>query len=186
MIIIDFILGGFLIYGLIKGFMQGFFSALASFVAYILGIYISIQFSYIVGDKIAAIFDWNPNTVKYTAFALTFIIVVVGLFLIAHLFTKLADLMQLGIVNRIMGGLIGAVKFALIISVFLNVFEKMNFNHFFMSEETQNESLFYNPIQKTTQYIYPSIEQLYTDLQQQKEEDATVENNPAETEETPQ
>jgi membrane protein required for colicin V production len=49
----------------------------------------------------------------------------------------------------------------LIVSIFFTVFEKINYHNYLAKKETLDNSLFYNPIQKTAGYIFPSIKNWY-------------------------
>jgi len=166
MILIDIILGSILIWGTIQGIRQGFFASLASFIAYIIGIYFAIKFSYLVAEILAQKIDWNPKTIQITAFGLTFVGIVILLITTAKIFTKIADWAYLGWLNRLFGGLFGLLKYTLLLSIFLNLIEKINFNNYFISEQTKQDSVFYNNIQYTAQLMYPSIEEWYTDFKQ--------------------
>ena len=168
MILIDTILASVLIWGTIQGIRQGFFAALTSFIAYIIGIYLAIKFSYIVADTLATKVDWEPKTIEITAFGLTFVGVVILLFIVAKVFTKIADWAYLGWINRLLGGLFGLLKYTLILSVILNLFEKINFDNYFMSKQTQEESIFYHKIEYTSQLVYPSIKQWFDDFKEQQ------------------
>ena len=159
---LDIFLGVFLIYGLIRGLWHGFFVELASLVSLLLGIFIAIKFSYLMKGFIDSDGSWNPKTVQVTAFALTFILVVVGVSLLAKIFTKLADFAALGLFNKLLGGVFGVLKTILLLSVFLNLFEKINANNTFTDKETLDQSLFYHPVQKVSKFIYPSIEEWFT------------------------
>nr|WP_317631042.1 CvpA family protein [uncultured Flavobacterium sp.] len=177
---IDIVLGAVLIWGTIQGVRQGFFAALTSFIAYILGIYLAIKFSSVVASYIEPKVEWNPKTIEIAAFGITFVGVVILLFFIAKIFTKLADWAYLGWVNRLLGGLFGLLKYTLLLSVCLNLFEKINFNNFFMSEETKTNSIFYDKVQYTAQLVYPSLEEWYNDLKnldKRNTEELKTENN---------
>lgn len=168
---IDILLGSALIWGTIQGVRQGFFAALTSFIAYVVGIYLAIRFSYVVADNLATKVDWNPKTIQVAAFGLTFVGIVILLFMTAKIFTKIVDWAYLGWANRLLGGLFGLLKYTLILSVGLNLIDKINFNDFFISKQTKEESIFYDKIQHTAQLVYPSIEEWYNDLKNIKSED---------------
>jgi len=159
---LDIFLGVFLIYGLIRGFWNGFFVELASLVSLMLGIFIAIKFSYLMKGYIDSDGSWNPKTVQVTAFALTFILVVVGVSLLGKIFTKLADFAALGLFNKLLGGVFGVLKMILLLSIFLNLFEKINSNHTFADKETLDKSIFYHPVRAVSKFIYPSIEEWFT------------------------
>ena len=161
---LDIVLGGLLLFGFINGLRNGFFAELASLLSLLAGIYFAIKFSLVVKEILVKIVSWNPNTIRVFAFVLIFISVVLVISLLAKFLTGVANLAQLGLFNNLGGGLFNVLKTVLILSVFLNLFEKINFNHTLAKKETTDKSLFYNPIQKTAGYIYPSIEKWYDDL----------------------
>lgn len=161
---LDIILGALLAFALYKGIVNGLFIELASFVSLLLGIYLAVKFSVITKDILAGFVHWNPNTIQVIAFILTFILVVIGIHFLAKVLTGIADFAFLGWINKLGGGLFRILKTVLIIGIVFSVFEKINYNHFFAKKETLDQSIFYNPIQKTAAFMYPSITKWYGDL----------------------
>jgi len=53
------------------------------------------------------------------------------------------------------------LKTILIMSIFIALFEKINFNETFAKKETLDQSIFYNPIKKVAAFVFPSIEKWY-------------------------
>jgi membrane protein required for colicin V production len=157
----DLLIGGLLAYALFKGIQNGLFAELASLVSLVIGIYIAVKFSAIMASLISSIVHWNPYTIKTVAFVLTFIVVVVGIYMLSKFFTGLADFAYLGWINKVGGGVFRVLKAILIISVFLTIFEKINYHNFLAKKETLDKSLFFNPIQKTADFLFPSLEKLY-------------------------
>ncbi len=157
----DLLLAAVLLYGFIQGFRQGLFTAFASLISLVIGIILAIKFSHLVRSVIENHVSWNPKYIEVTAFGLTFILVVVGIILLAKLFTGIASFAQMGWLNTIAGGVFGILKMALILSILLNLFQKININNYFLSQETMDKSLFYNPIQETSKMIFPSIQEWY-------------------------
>lgn len=161
MTFLDLFLGGILAYGCIRGLWKGLFVEMASFVSLLIGIYIAMKFSYLMRSIIEGHVSWEPKTIEITAFALTFIVVVVGIFLLAKLFTTIADFASLGIINRLAGGLFGLLKMTLILSILLSLFLKINYNEMLLSKEKQEQSLFFNPVQKVASFIFPMIKEWF-------------------------
>lgn len=161
---LDIVLGGLLCYSLYKGLRNGLFVELASLVSLILGIYIAIKFSSFVKEILAGFVHWNPKTIQVFAFIITFVLVLVGISLLAKFLTGIANFAYLGWINKLGGGVFRIIKTILIVSVFLNLFEKINFDNTFAKKETLDKSMFYRPIQKTARFFYPSIEKWYDDL----------------------
>ena len=164
---IDFFLGALLIYGIVRGIWNGFFVEFASLVSLLVGIYAAIKFSYLIRAIIEGNVSWNPKTVQIAAFALTFILVVVGISLLARFLTTAVSFAGLGIVNKIFGGVFGLVKMTLIISISLNLFARLNSGVAIVSEETTEKSMLYNPIRKSAARIFPTLEEWFTELKKQ-------------------
>lgn len=166
----DIVLGGFLVYGMIKGAWNGFFVELASFLSLILGIYIAIKFSFLTQSLIENHVSWSPKTVQIIAFLLTFVLVVVGISMLGKVFTTLANFASLGIMNKIGGGFFGLLKTILILSVSLHFFHRFNDKVSFVEKKTLQESLFYYPTLEVSGLVYPAIEnwlvEFNTDRQQ--------------------
>jgi membrane protein required for colicin V production len=158
---LDIVLGGLLCYSLYKGIRNGLFVELASLLSLILGIYIAIRFSDIIKTILSGWVHWNPYTIQVIAFVLTFIIVVIGIYWLGKFLTGIADFAFLGWLNSLGGGFFRVLKTILIISVFLTIFEKMNYHNYLAKKETLDKSLFFNPIQKVAGFIFPSIEKWY-------------------------
>lgn len=165
---LDIVLGVLLVYGLYQGIKNGFFVELASLISLILGIYIAIKFSDLAKGVLSGFLHWNPKTIQITAFVITFIAVIIAVSLLAKFLTGIADFAQLGWINKIGGGFFRVLKTILILSIFLNLFEKINFNNTFAKKETLDNSLFYRNIQKTAGFFYPAIEKWYEDLKKKE------------------
>lgn len=161
---LDIVLGVILVIGIFKGIRNGLFVELASLISLILGIYIAIKFSSLAKAMLSGVVHWNPKTIQIVAFIITFLIVVVGISLLAKFLTSVANFAQLGVINNFGGGFFRLLKTILILSIFLNLFEKINFNNTFAKKETLDKSLFYRPIQTSAGFIYPSIEKWVEDL----------------------
>jgi len=157
----DIILGGLLCYSFYKGIRNGLFVELASLLSLILGIYIAIKFSSVMRNLLSGWVHWNPNTIQVIAFILTFIVVVIGIYLMSKFLTNVADFAFLGWINTLGGGFFRLLKTVLIISIFFTVFEKINYHNYLAKKETLDKSLFYNPIQKVAGFVFPSIEKWY-------------------------
>ena len=154
---LDIFLAAVLLFGLVRGLWKGFFVELASFVSLIIGIFIAIKFSGFTADFLRKESESDSHYIEIAAFAITFILVVVGIILLAKVFTKIADFTALGWLNRLLGGIFGLLKMLFILSVLLHFFQKINFNGNLVSEEKLNESVLYNPVKETSEFIFPVL-----------------------------
>jgi len=161
---IDLILGGLLIYGLVKGLWKGLFTELASLLSLILGIFIAVKFSGFTAGILKGHVSWSERYIAITAFAITFIAVVAGIIVLGKVFSKIASFAGLGIVNRLLGALFGFIKMVLILSVSLNFFLKMNSNNLFAEQKTLDDSIFFYPMLEVSSTIFPILEDWFKDF----------------------
>ena len=164
MTVIDLILGGLLLYGLVKGLWKGLFAELAGLVSLLIGLFIAIKFSGFAGNVLEGHVTWNPRYIKITAFAITFIAVVAAILVLGKVFTRLASFAALGWLNRLLGGLFGFLKMALILSVSLNFFLKINSNNTFAEQKTLEDSFFFYPVLKVSNTIFPVLEEWFAEF----------------------
>lgn len=155
--VLDTILGLMLIYGLYKGIRNGLFVELASLVALIAGLYGAIHFSYIVGEYLSENMDWNERYMNTISFITTFILIVLIVTMAGKLLTKIADFAMLGLLNRIAGGVFGALKVAVIFGAFLVFFEKSNNQLGFVKQESIDESILYTPVKEIGAFIFNKV-----------------------------
>lgn len=161
---LDIILGSLLLYAAYKGLVNGLFAELASLISLLIGIFIAVKFSDITTEALAKVVHWNPKTIQITAFFLTFILVVIAITLLAKVLTQIASFAYLGWINKIGGAVVRILKTVLIISIFLSLFEKINYDNFFANKETLDRSIFYRPIQKTSGFLFPTLEKWIMEL----------------------
>ncbi|MEP3837554.1 MAG: CvpA family protein [Algibacter sp.] len=172
MSVIDIVLGALILFGLVRGFMKGLFVEVASLIALVAGVYGAIHFSNFAADFLQTKTVWEEKTINIVAFAITFVIIVLAIGLAGKALTKLADFAALGIINKLAGGIFGALKIALILSVLLNVFDKMNNTITFIDEENIDSTVLYNPVKSLVPLIFPNILTPNEDLK----EDNTLEH----------
>ncbi len=157
MAVIDIILAALLLYGFVRGLFKGLFVELASLVSLVAGVYGAIHFSYFVGDFLKDSVNWDEKYIAIVAFAITFIVIVLVISLLGKLFTKIADFASLGILNKLLGGVFGALKIGLILSVLLIVFDKLNSTIPFVSKEATQDSILYKPVKELAPMIFPNF-----------------------------
>ena len=155
--VFDIVIAALLIFGFVRGVLKGLFVEVASLAALIGGVYGAIHFSYFIGDLLKEAVSWDQEYVSLAAFAGTFITIIVTIALLGKMLTKLADFAALGVINKILGGVFGAIKIGLILSVVFIFFGKMNDTIPFVKKETLEESILYAPVKKIAPTIFPSI-----------------------------
>jgi len=150
-----------LIWGAYKGYSKGFIIEIASLIALGLGVWGGVKFSSISADYLSQLFDISSKLMPLISFAVTFIAIVIAVFTIAKLLQKIVKMVALGFINRLAGLIFGCLKFALILSVVINLVGVINEQIPFIDDEIQNSSLLYNPISKVAQILIPGLKDLH-------------------------
>ncbi len=159
--VIDIVLAGLLCYGAFKGLRNGLFVELASLVSFFIGIYVAVKFSYVVGAFIG-----ESKSAKVTAFVITLVLVVIAIHLLAKVFSGIASFVFLGWLNKLGGAVFATIKTALLLGIVLSLFQKVNLNDTIVSKETQEKSLFFNPLLKTSEIMLPVLKDWFVDLRE--------------------
>jgi len=154
---IDITLVALIGFGAVKGLFKGFFVEVASLLALLMGAYSAIHFSNYAGVFIAKYFELSEKTASITAFIITFLAIVFAISFAGKALTKLASFASLGILNKILGGLFGGLKAALLVSVVLLVFDTLNTSLPIVSQASLAESVFYKRVQSLAPAILPNI-----------------------------
>lgn len=153
----DIVILGLLLFGFIRGLMKGLFVELASLAALVLGIYGAIHFSYFVADLLIDYVDWEEKYIAIVAFAITFATIVIVIALLGKLLTKIADFASLGFLNKFLGGVFGALKIGLILSVLLIIFDKLNSTLPFTDKSVTEESILFKPTRDLAPNLFPNF-----------------------------
>jgi len=148
-----------LIWGFYKGFRKGLIVELASILAIILGIYACAKFSDVVAGFLGTKLHSSVSSVYLSVLAdvLLFIGILILVFFIAKRIQKLAEALFLGIANRLLGGLFGALKWALVISFVLYFFDILNTKAGIVNDETLQHSVVYEHLIKLAPLIMPAL-----------------------------
>lgn len=135
-------------WGAFMGFRKGLVLELASLVGLVLGIYGAIKFSDFTAEKLVQHVEITQEWLGLLSFLITFIIIVFAVFILARLLDKALKLVALGTVNRLLGLLFGALKFAIIVSTAMYFFQNINAKFQFTEESFTQESVLWSPLQQ--------------------------------------
>lgn len=154
---IDIIICIPLVWGLYKGFTKGLIVEAASLIAFGLGVWGSVHFSTYIAEQIRSRFDWQSEYLPIVSFAITFLLIVVAIFLLAKLLQHLVEGMALSAVNKLGGALFGALKFAFLMSVVIYILNAVEKSYPIVSIKAQESSLLYEPTGKIAPFFIPAL-----------------------------
>ena len=143
-----------LLYGAYKGFSRGFVIEVATLLGLILGVYVAIKFSDYTENILRDFLDISSKYLSYIALSVTFLLVVVAIYLLGKILTKLVDIVSLGLVNKLLGTVLGIAKSFVILCIILLIADALDDKFQFMNKEVKENSLFYNPFLNFAQRSY--------------------------------
>ncbi len=158
--IIDIIILVCCIPALFHGFSKGFVSQAISLIALVLGVWLSFKFSVPFGDWLKSFADLPGTVLHIIAFALILTIVMLVLTLIGKAIEKVVKLAMLGWLNKLLGIVFALLKAVLIIGLVIIIFDAIYNLVPFVSSDTLNESVLYNPIKSIANTVFPFLKEL--------------------------
>lgn len=161
--IIDLIIMLPITIGLVMGLFKGFIKELISLVAIILGIWGARKFEPHMTNLLISLFDFQPATAQPIAYLILFIIIAIGLLILAHLLDKFLSAIALGGINKLLGGIFGAIKYALIVSVLLSVFNALDKRFSIVESDKKESSLLYYPLMKVAPELWKETKNILFD-----------------------
>ena len=141
-----------------RGITKGFIIMLASLAALILGVWGAIHFSDLTSGFLTDKLNFDSQYLQIISFAVTFILIVIAVHLVARAADKLVKAVALGFVNRIAGLIFGIAKTAFIISIILVVVNSIDRKLPFIPEEHKENSLLYQPLSRLAPAIFPYLD----------------------------
>jgi membrane protein required for colicin V production len=142
-----------LVFGLVRGVMRGFVSEIIAIVVVVLGV---------IGSRLAAPacsawllkqFAWPANVCDVVAYVAIFLVIAVILSILAKLLSKFLKAIHLGWANRLLGGLFGLCKYAILVLIVVFVLDKTNATFHWLDEsQIVKTSLVYPQAVKAVHY----------------------------------
>ncbi len=108
-----------LLVGAWRGFVKGLVLSIASLVGLAGGIWAAQHVSHLTAAQLVPHVTWSEQTLGMASLALTFLVVVVAVHLLAKLLERLLDMVALGLANKLGGAVFGVAKMTLICSFLL-------------------------------------------------------------------
>jgi membrane protein required for colicin V production len=130
----------------------------------LLGIWGAVKFSSITASYLAGVINVDEQVLAIISFAITFILIVIGVHFVAKTVESIAKAVALGFVNKIFGALFGVFKVAFVISVILVVINAANKNMGFISPKFKEDSLLYSPLSQLAPKFFKYLD--FEDVEQ--------------------
>lgn len=159
MLILDIIILAPIAYGLIRGLMHGFVQELTTLVALVAAVICTKVWAPALSQWLATAVTWDTKVCRLVAWLTIFLGVVLLLHVVGKLIGKLLSAVSLGGINRLLGALFGAAKWALVVSLLLCVFEMIDNTFHILKPEQKCESIAYEPVRKIAAVTWDTLQQ---------------------------
>ena len=157
--ILDIIITVLLSCGLISGLREGVVKQVAGFIGLIAGILVGKALYISVGSQLSAVLGTSTEVSRVLAFIFILIIIPLLFSLIGWLISRVLHAISLGFANRLLGGLVGVLKFGLFIGIVFTAIEFFDRGNALISKEVKERSVLYYPIYKSSSIFFTEIKE---------------------------
>ncbi|HRY32632.1 MAG TPA: CvpA family protein [Bacteroidales bacterium] len=147
-----------LAWALYKGFRKGLILELATLIGWVVGLYAGLHFSHLALQWLKEQFHADAPWLPVLAFALVFLVVFLGVWLLGKLIDKTAGALMLGFFNKIGGAFFALMKMALILSFLILLLNRIFPENHPSRKKHQEKSLLYKPLSSIAVQIMKAVE----------------------------
>ncbi|MCM1176760.1 MAG: CvpA family protein [Bacteroidales bacterium] len=149
----------FLIAG-VNGLRKGFIAQVIAIISLVLGIWLSFKFATAASAWASQWVETSRQLLNIISFAVIFVVVVFGLFVIGKVLEKSIKLIMLGWLNRLLGVFFSLLYCALILGLIILIFNGINTKLGMISHETLSSSFLYYPLNNIANSVFPYLKEL--------------------------
>ena len=146
------ILIGFL-YGLYTGFRKGLIHIVLGLIGFLAALYAASRFADMLIPYLRASWQASEGTLRWAAYGLLFIGVLIAVGLLSKLLDTLLDTVGLGWMNKLAGAALSALKYLIIIGLLLRMVDGMQERLKIFPEDYTQGSRWYKPLTQLTDSV---------------------------------
>ena len=165
-----------------RGFTRGLIIGLATLVALVLGIWAGIRFTDVASVFVGQVIHVNEKLLPVITFTIIFFLILLIVHLFGRMLEKLVNLVALGWLNKLLGGIFGIAKAALLLSVLLYLISAFDRHEKLITPTAKENSFLYKPIASIVPRLLPlvNLEKIKLNLNRGKDviiSNGTIEEN---------
>lgn len=146
--------------GAIMGLFKGFIKQLATILGLIVGLIAAKALYMSLAEKLCPTITDSMTVAQIISFVLIWLAVPLIFTLVAALFSKAMDAISLGWVNRLLGMVIGVLKYVILIGLFINVLEFVDADNRLISRTNKEQSVLYYPMKNFVGMFFPAVKKV--------------------------
>lgn len=148
-----FVLVGLLVF---NGVRKGIIISLATLIGLLLGLYAAIHFSNYTTKFLTEHFQASASWLPILSFTITFMVVIFLVILIGKVIEKMVSIAGMGLLNHLLGGVLGLIKGIIFVSVVLFIITSFDVKERLITPKVKKESLVYQQFAK----VFPKMVEL--------------------------
>jgi len=146
--------------GIIRGLGKGLIDQVADILSLVIGAWMAFKFSSLLTAILMPYFTISEGLLGVISFIIILVAVCLILRFIGNLIEKLLKAISLGWADKILGFALAILTNALIIGLFIILFNTINTKFNLVKEETLSLSLLYTPLKNLAYLVFPYLKQL--------------------------
>lgn len=154
---IDMFIIVLLVWAVFRGFTCGFIMQLTLLVALALGIFGALKLSGFTARQLEGRISISSEYLYIVSLGITFVLVFIGINLVGKLIEKIAESVELSLVNRMLGVLFSLSKTILIVGILLTLVDRIDRQTHVLPKNSREHSIFYKPFTSIVRTIFPSL-----------------------------
>ena len=147
--------------GIIRGLSKGFLEQALSLGGIFLSVWAAFKFSTVVCGWLKPYLSLSETTLSVVAFALILVAVCLAVLIVAKLLTKVLEMSMLGWLDKVLGLAFALVVNALLLGVFIILFDTLNLKFGFVKPEVLDESVVYTTLRDLCYLVFPYLKAFF-------------------------
>ena len=151
--IIDLVLCLVLLLAVWNGWRRGLILQICSLVALVAAIYLAARY----GSMVAAWLHIEAEYAEPAGFVVVLVVAMLAIALLARVVRKIFHFAGFGLVDTLLGIVVAAVKYLLVVSVIFAAIDRINVDYSLIPESTITSSKGYRPVRNLSRQILPFL-----------------------------
>ena len=147
--------------GIIRGISKGFLEQALALAGVVLSVWAAFRFSGLVCTWLKPYLDLSETTLNVVSFFLILVAISLVVLLVAKLLTKVLELAMLGRLDKTLGLVFALAVNALVIGLFIVLFETVNLKFHLVNPETLDQSIVYTTLRDLCYLVFPYLKSFF-------------------------
>ena len=147
--------------GIIRGLSKGFLEQALALAGIVLSVWAAFRFSGLVATWLKPYVDFSETTVNVIAFALILVAMSLVVLLVAKLLTKVVEMAMMGWLDKTLGLVFALAVNALVIGVFIVLFDTINVKFNLVKPEVLDGSVVYTTLRDLCYLVFPYLKSFF-------------------------